>query len=106
MRDHICPPEHKHGESPTCYRAHRCGCQVCRDENARRGRERKARIAAGQPTSTLTTAAQLQDHITELVKAGIPVAAIARVTGLDSGNLLAIYMGDPRRPVFRETVRK
>lgn len=26
----ICPPEHKHGVTTTCYRHHRCRCEGCR----------------------------------------------------------------------------
>lgn len=29
-RTHICPPDHRHAETLTCYTHHRCGCVDCR----------------------------------------------------------------------------
>ena len=30
MDKHICPPDHRHGVTSTCYNSHRCRCEPCR----------------------------------------------------------------------------
>lgn len=33
-----CPPDHRHGETHTCYNAHNCRCAACRHTKARKRR--------------------------------------------------------------------
>lgn len=35
MIRHICPPDHKHGKTHTCYNTHRCRCVGCRRAKAK-----------------------------------------------------------------------
>lgn len=39
----VCPPDHRHGETMTCYGEHRCRCASCLEGNARRKREWRLR---------------------------------------------------------------
>ena len=47
MSVHICPPDHKHGGSTTCYQAHHCRCEPCRANMAAMNRARHARNREG-----------------------------------------------------------
>jgi hypothetical protein len=47
----ICPPDHKHAETGTCYQHHGCRCDPCREFSSRsqkRARMRRARAAWNQ----------------------------------------------------------
>lgn len=39
----ICPPDHKHAATMTCYSKHGCRCDDCRTHNANARRAEKAR---------------------------------------------------------------
>lgn len=93
MRTHICPEDHKHGETPTCYRSHSCGCLVCRDANRRRCYEYKKLVAYGRPTGSLISARPVQEHIGELAMVGMRPAAIAAAAGIDKATLARIMRG-------------
>lgn len=42
--EHVCPPEHLHAGNHTCYNAHKCRCDSCREHtNAEARRRRKLR---------------------------------------------------------------
>lgn len=42
----ICPPEHKHHRTSTCYQEHRCRCGPCREQRNARSRRRYAELNA------------------------------------------------------------
>lgn len=44
----ICPPEHKHGETSTCYTRHDCRCGRCREWNKEYHYMRRHLIALGR----------------------------------------------------------
>ncbi|MBW9118861.1 hypothetical protein JNB63_02015 [Microbacterium trichothecenolyticum] len=44
----ICPPDHRHGETTTCYVHHKCGCTDCREANTERVFYRRHMVAAGR----------------------------------------------------------
>lgn len=83
MRTNTCPADHKHGETPTCYRSHKCACFDCKDANRIRCYEYKKLVAYGRPTGTLIDARPVQIHLGDLVMAGMTPAAIAAAAGID-----------------------
>lgn len=83
MRTNTCPAGHKHGETPTCYRTHKCACFDCKDANRIRCYEYKKLVAYGRPTGTMTDARPVQVHLGELVMAGMTPSAIAASAGID-----------------------
>lgn len=106
MRDTICPDDHKHGETPTCYRAHKCACDQCREANAERGRTRQALLEQGLPTSTKVSVRPVQEHITDLLAAGIPRTTIAAMAHVDIANLFDIESASPAHKIYPATMNK
>lgn len=45
---HVCPPDHAHGETSTCYTGHKCKCDDCRESNRDRSFYRRHMLAAGR----------------------------------------------------------
>lgn len=44
----ICPPDHRHSETGTCYAHHGCRCRGCRDGMSRRQKQARVRRAVAQ----------------------------------------------------------
>lgn len=42
MSARVCPPEHKHSQTRTCYVNHSCRCTSCREGSAAEARARRA----------------------------------------------------------------
>lgn len=94
MRDHICPPEHKHARTPTCYRAHGCGCADCRAANTARCYERKKLIAYGRWQPTLVDSTPAHEHLIRLTKMGMSTVGIANASRVDANAIRAILRGN------------
>lgn len=87
----ICPPEHRHGETSTCYDKHKCRCGDCiawRREYTRRIRDWKRQ---GLPTSMYVDAAPYRERIQHALARGASLGGIARQTGVayNTVNLVA-----------------
>ncbi|MDZ5146323.1 hypothetical protein [Microbacterium testaceum] len=111
MRTGRCPPEHKHGNTPTCYRNHKCSCLDCKVSNTRRCYEHKKRVAYGRPTGTLVDAQPVHTHLQDLVAAGMTPAAIAAAAGVYRKTVARILRGGSTRRhpsllLFNETAQK
>lgn len=102
MRTNTCPADHKHGETPTCYRSHKCACFDCKDANRVRCYEYKKLVAYGRPTGTLIDARPVQIHLGDLVMAGMTAAAIAAAAGIDLSTVRNIM--NRRAPRKRNTL--
>ena len=48
MTVHICPPDHAHAATATCYTGHACRCQPCRDAGTEYKYWRSHMVAAGR----------------------------------------------------------
>lgn len=96
-RTTVCPPEHKHGDTPTCYRVHRCSCSPCCDANTKRCYERKKLIAYGRYDSGMSSSAPVKLHIGILLKHGMTVTAIAAASGVSTDTIRAIWFGSKRK---------
>lgn len=96
-RTAVCPPEHKHGDTPTCYRVHRCSCAVCCAANTKRCYERKKLIAYGRYDCGMSSSAPVKLHIGILLKHGMTVTAIAAAAGVSTDTIRAIWFGSKRK---------
>jgi hypothetical protein len=41
----VCPPHHRHGETPTCYSTHKCRCDGCRAAGSKYQKQKRIRRA-------------------------------------------------------------
>ena len=96
-RTAVCPPDHKHGATPTCYRVHRCSCAPCCAANTKRCYERKKLIAYGRYDSGMSSTAPVKLHIGILLKHGMTVTAIAAAAGVSTDTSRAIWFGSKRK---------
>lgn len=106
MRNEICPDDHKHGETPTCYRAHKCSCVPCCEANTERGRARKALLEQGLPTSSKVPVRPVQEHITDLLVAGLPRVTIAAMARVSIETLFDIESASPAHKIYPATANK
>ncbi|KAA9105959.1 helix-turn-helix domain-containing protein [Microbacterium rhizomatis] len=96
-RTTVCPPDHKHGDTPTCYRVHRCSCSPCCAANTKRCYERKKLIAYGRYDSGMSSTAPVKLHIGILLKHGMTVISIAAAAGVSTDTIRAIWFGSKRK---------
>lgn len=96
-RTAVCPPDHKHGATPTCYRVHRCSCAPCCAANTKRCYERKKLIAYGRYDSGMASTAPVKLHVGILLKRGMTVTAIAAAAGVSTDTIRAIWFGSKRK---------
>lgn len=106
MRSNICPDDHKHGETPTCYRAHKCSCTPCCEANTERGRARKALLERGSPTSSKVPVLPVQDHIADLLTAGFPRSTVAAMARVGTETLFDIESASPDHRIYPTTANK
>lgn len=78
----ICPPEHKHDETGTCYVIHKCRCDPCRAGRARRERTRKRLKAYGRYDSGLVDVEPVREHMMLLAEFGLGYKRVARLAGV------------------------
>jgi hypothetical protein len=75
----VCPPDHKHSGTGTCYNSHGCRCAPCRQGRTDAARERHRAQAYGRWTSGLTDAEPAREHVRRLREFGIGVNRIAEL---------------------------
>lgn len=93
MAEHICPPEHKHGATATCYSNHLCRCAPCRKSRADHAREVYRLQAYGTYHPGYVDAGPTRAHLAALREFGIGRAQVIRITGLDRRVLDGIEYG-------------
>lgn len=102
MTDRIlCPPEHKHGLTGTCYNNHRCGCQNCKDGRADHAREVTRLKAYGRYDNGFVDVGPILDHINMLRAFGLGRRRIAEMAGVTSSVIECILYtrrGSKNRP--------
>lgn len=87
----VCPPDHAHAGSCSCYVSHRCRCDACRIENTRRQREYRRQRAYGR-SSHLVEMGPVREHLLMLIGTGMGYTQIARVAGVaPTGVRVAVY---------------
>lgn len=78
----LCPADHKHGATGTCYDHHRCACEPCRLENNKRQNARRKLKGYGLFDDGRTDAEPVRQHILHLREFGIGTRRLAEITGV------------------------
>ncbi|MEK6310113.1 MAG: helix-turn-helix domain-containing protein [Curtobacterium sp.] len=90
--EHHCPPDHKHGQTGTCYSSHFCRCADCREEHRRAAHAlRRAKLYGRYRPPEMVDAEPVRQHVRTLSEFGIGidrVGAIANVTEAGIRNLM------------------
>lgn len=113
----MCPADHKHGETGTCYVIHKCRCDQCRETNRNRERTRRKLKAYGRYDSGLVDAEPVREHVRALQAAGLGYVRVARLAGVQPRSVGALLYGrqeskssprkgEPVRRMKRENAEK
>lgn len=92
-----CPSNHRHAQSTTCYRQHRCRCDACA---ARRSAENSAVSKAkayGRYDSGMVDAAPISEHLRMLAEHGVGRRRIEALSGVSASTVTQL------RTVSRKT---
>lgn len=89
----ICPPDHKHAKTSTCYTLHRCGCDWCRKANQERASRRRKQIAYGRHQPRLADTRAAREHMLTLRALGMPAHVVATQAGVGRGVAQRIAAG-------------
>lgn len=105
----MCPPEHKHNQTGTCYTIHKCRCAPCKEHNAAAERHRSRMKAYGRYDNGLVDAAPAREHIRYLQTFGYGYRRIAELSGVGNTAIESLLYGrkgvagDPR---FGEALKR
>lgn len=106
----ICPPEHKHGDSGTCYVHHQCRCGGCSAARSARDGRRKKLKAYGRYDNGLVDAEPVREHILELAEFGVGYKRIAAVSGVGVTAVRNLVWGrqdpGPRKGELQKRVKR
>lgn len=106
----ICPPEHKHGETGTCYVHHQCRCEGCSKGRGQRDLVRRKAQAYGRYDTGLVDAEPVRAHILALSEFGIGYKRIAAVSGVGRTAVRNLVWGrqdpGPRKGELQKRVKR
>src|SRR5690606_30501206 len=112
----ICPPEHKHSESGTCYVHHRCRCTDCSAAIVAAETRRRKDKAYGRYDTGLVDVTEVREHVLMLVEFGIGYKRVAMLAGYRSSTPVRTIIwgrqdpgprfGEMQKRVKRETAEK
>ena len=91
----VCPADHKHGQTPTCYTTHRCRCSECRTGAADYARAAHRLKAYGR-WDPRRPASVVRVHIISLQRFGYTYEQIARVADVNPRTIYACLSGEMR----------
>lgn len=100
MNDFICPPDHTHGLSTSCYRSHCCRCAECRALNTEiKGRERRELSLAKTPLTaerdqTVVSSRGFRRRVEALMLRGWTGELIAKQMGLPDEYLTKLFQSE------------
>lgn len=100
-RTYICPPDHKHGATETCY-VHGCGCDDCRVQHTNRSRQRRKMIAYGRHQDIRVDKTEAAAHARALRNLGWTIDGIAQQAGVNSSAVDEL-LGERYRRTHRNT---
>ena len=87
-----CPPEHRHGETSTCYCGHKCRCDACVTRNTEyRYWYRRRNIAGRTPPNAPISDSELMDLVGDRLasyKRPSRVVFVPEIPRLPSGKVL------------------
>ena len=78
----ICPADHKHAASTTCYIQHQCRCVPCSELHTRTAQRRTRLKAYGRFDTGLVDATPVREHMLELAEFGMGYKRVAQVAGI------------------------
>jgi|GEM_PF-493719 len=106
----VCPPEHKHAESGTCYVHHQCRCAPCSEARGARDLARRKLQAYGRYESGLVDVGPVREHLVMLAEAGMGYKRVAEVAGLGTTPVRNIIYGrqdpGPRKGEMLKQVKR
>ena len=111
----LCPPDHRHGETATCYNSHGCRCDDCRTHMASLEWRRKQYRKAGRPApglQDLVPIGPVRAHLEALAEYGIGWKRVAELTGVARATVQRLRYDTvppsrhPKANVLRETAER
>lgn len=78
----ICPDEHKHAASSTCYIQHQCRCVPCKEAHAKMNARRNRQRAYGTFDRGVVDAEPVREHMMMLGEFGLGYKRVAVLAGL------------------------
>lgn len=78
----VCPADHKHEQSSTCYIQHQCRCEPCWDATTARAKARRKEQAYGRFDTGLVPTEPVREHMMVLAEFGIGYKRAARLAGV------------------------
>jgi hypothetical protein len=100
----ICPPDHKHSTTQTCYTMHGCRCTLCGANRSLWTNDRARRMADGTWTRNVVDATPVLAHLDWLEQHSIRAKAAAALAGVAYETVRAIRAGRPPRPDTAERI--
>jgi hypothetical protein len=106
----VCPPEHKHDGSATCYIQHQCRCIPCRDNHSAMERSRKKAKAYGRWDTGLVDAEPVREHMMLLAEFGLGYKRVAAIAGIGTTAARTLIWGrqdpGPRNGELQKRVKR
>lgn len=91
---HVCPPDHRHNLTGTCYNQHRCRCASCTKAIADTARNRhRAKVYGRYVPPDFVDAEPVREHIARLQEFGLGVNRIGSLAGV--AMIQRVMYGDP-----------
>lgn len=78
----VCPPDHKHGQTGTCYVHHQCRCSDCSNSRSERDTQRRKLKAYGRYSPGLVDVGPVREHLLFLSEQGMGYKRVAEVAGV------------------------
>jgi hypothetical protein len=78
----VCPPDHKHASSTTCYIMHQCRCVPCKEHHAAVAQRRYRLKAYGRFDTGLVDAEPVREHMMMLAEFGLGYKRVAAIAGI------------------------
>lgn len=94
----ICPPDHKHGGSLTCYNLHQCRCVACSKHRHDHDLRVKKDKAYGRYNNGLVDVAPVREHVLMLAQYGIGYKRVAQLAGFKSSTPVRTIVWGRREP--------
>jgi hypothetical protein len=103
----VCPPDHKHADSTTCYIQHQCRCTPCIEHHNQMNQSRTRMKAYGRFDTGLVDAEAVREHILMLGEYGIGYKRVAELAGVGVTGVRTLIWGrqDPG-PRFGEIPKR
>lgn len=100
--DRLCPPNHKHSETSTCFNGHGCRCEACRGARARAKRADYYSLRSITKQDVKVSAVGVQRRLQALAFMGWSCQAVAEMIGSHYRPLVRLRDGG-RDHVMRST---